>query len=178
MSNPGFNGFNPWNSLAVGLGSPAIPSTKGAGIKSDVEQIPDIGPLPTDIGVMPAPGVVAPPQGPRTDLQALRQQFPFVPIMPFPSIITGVVLAAGVAQEIKFPTSGCVFILSGSGDYFASLQGNATIPSAADASPGSIYRPEFSWFYTLASGISVIAPNANTYVQAAIYVPADLPSFR
>jgi hypothetical protein len=167
--------LNPWNSLAVALGAAPLPKTPN--LRDDVEE-KDLGPVPTETGVSPYPNVIAPPQGPRTDLAMLRQQFPFVPIMPFPSQIVGVLLAAGVAQDLRFPPGTAVFILSGSGDYFVSMQGNAAIPTAANIeSNASIFRPEFSWFFTKSSGVSVIAPNANTYVQAACYIPTDLPSF-
>lgn len=173
--------FTPDNSLAVANGASPIPATGGA-----TRRLPpnlsmeerDIGPVPTDTGLMPWPNVIAPPQGPRTDLASLRQQYPFVPIMPFPSIVRGVVLDANVAQDIQFPTGGCVFILAANGDFYANMQGRATIPAIANTNDnGSIFAPTFSWFFTKSNMLSVIAPNANTYVQACIYVPTDLPNF-
>lgn len=138
----------------------------------------DFGELPTTLGASPFPGVATVPQGPRNDLASIRMQFPFVPIMPYPAPAAGVILAAGAAQDIVFPQGTCVFILSGNGDYYASVQGAAELPTAANVGQNkSVFRPEFAWFYTQAKSISVIAPNANTYVQALCYIPTQLPSY-
>lgn len=168
-------GFDFLNSLAVGLGSAPIPPSP-AFVPAEPA---DVGPLPTELGVTPYPGVVQTPLGPRNDLLALQQAFPNIPIIPYPVSVVGVLLAANVAQEIAFPSGTCLFRLHGAGNWFASLQGNAEIVSAGNVGASkSVYKPDHTYFFTMASSISVISPDANTYVQAMCWTPSQLPAYR
>jgi hypothetical protein len=136
----------------------------------------DLGELPTTMGALSYPNQPTTPLGPRNDLLDLRSQFPFVPIMPWPVGVIGVIAGPTAPSDMVFPDGTVAFILSGNGDYYASMQGPAEIPTVANLQQNkSIFRPEFSWFYTKSNRISIIAPNANTHVQALCVIPSRMP---
>lgn len=127
------------------------------------------------------------PQGPNNDLAFLRSRFPFLPIMPFPNNVAGVFLPVALTpDEIQFPDGTTLVLFRGSNDYFVSLHGNAEVPSAANAPSAksgglrtvkSIYKPEGFFFYVgNVKTVSVVAPNANTFVTVLCYSTNNWPS--
>ncbi len=135
-----------------------------------------IGEVPEETAIAPFDTIIT-PNGPITSLMQLRNEFPFVPIMPYPNLMAGVVLAAGVAQDLNFPDGTQLFILSSNADFYACIHGSAELPTAANVQNNrSVFKPDYCWFYANARNISVIAPNANTFVQALCYAPTKLPS--
>jgi hypothetical protein len=118
------------------------------------------------------PNFQAPSLNPVTDLMELRYEFPFLPIMPFPASLSTVVLAANTAQDLPIIDGATVAMFFGSGDFYLSKLGNAEVPSSVNvANAQSIYKPTgFLWYVRGLRSVSVIAPNADTVVQALCYI--------
>ena len=106
-------------------------------------------------------------------LLQLRAMNPFVPIVMFPLTAKAAVLAANVAQDIPIPSGAKYVILKGTGDYWVSVQGAASVPVASvgltDDNIAPILRPDDVIFYCEEiKSISVVA-DAIVKVSAAFY---------
>lgn len=109
------------------------------------------------------------PQGPYSNLIALRMQFPHLEIVPWPPRAKSIALTANVAQDLTFPDGTVAIILRGNNDYYVSNAGNADIPTANNDSQ-SVYKPEGYVMYTgNLRSLSIIAPNGGTIVTALCY---------
>ena len=135
-----------------------------------------LGEIPEETAIVPF-GQAFTPNSPVNMLHQLRGEYPFVPIMPFPSQVVNLVLTVGVARDMIFPEGTSLFILSANADFYACSHGNAEIPTLANEQTNkSIFRPEFCWFYANQRSLSLIAPASNTFVQALCYVSTRLPN--
>jgi hypothetical protein len=119
-----------------------------------------------------------PPLNPTSDLMALRSQFPFLPVMPFPTVVKTVVLAANVAQDLVLADGTTVAMFFGSADFFLSREGNAVIPSSVNVAKAfSIFKPDrFLWYTRGMQNVSVISATAGCTVQALCYITQGWPS--
>ncbi len=132
-------------------------------------------PIETALGD-PATGELFTPQGPITALMAFRQQFPYVPVIPFPPQVRTIVLAGNAVQDIEIPDMVEAVLFRGSSDYYICDLGNADIPTATNISK-SIYKPDGIMFYTGGKkSMSVIAPAA-CIVTMLGYAPSELPRY-
>lgn len=140
----------------------------------------DLGPLPLDTGVLPMPGseVVATPQGAINSLMAIRRSFPNLAIIPFPRSVVVVALTANNAKEIMFPDGTVLFQLFSNGNFYASINGNADIATAAtETNSRALFKPTDMLFHTMGKNISVITADANVIVSAACWTPDQFPAY-
>lgn len=145
---------------------------------------PDFGAVRPEVGVAAPDGSVnITPQGATNDLMALRAQFPFLPILPFPPQSWAKYLAANTAVECNIPDGCVLMLLRGNNDFYISIQGNAQVPDATntsdslgDSSNKSFYAPQGILLYCGGmQRFSVIAPNAGTIVSAVFFAPRQYP---
>lgn len=109
-------------------------------------------------------------QGPVDNLIALRLQFPFMEILPFPARVVSVALNANTPTDVNIPDGTVGIVLRGNGDYFISLNGGAAIPTIGGPDTQSIYKPEGYVMYVGGRHqLSVVAPNAGTVVSFMCY---------
>lgn len=136
----------------------------------------DLNPIPQETALSnPQDDEMFTPRGPINDLMRFRQQFPYVPIIPFPPQVRTVVLAANVAKDIDIPDVVVAVLLRGNADYYISNHGNAEIP--IDGLSKSIYKPDGIMFFTGGiKNLSVIAPAA-CIVTLLGYAPSELPRY-
>ena len=93
-------------------------------------------------------------------LMALRTQNPFAVIMPFPNETRNLVLVGGVAQDINLPEATKMISFSGSGEYYVTRMGKASIPNGVDQDTGCVMNPEGMFYYVEEiRQLSVIAPD-------------------
>lgn len=138
----------------------------------------DLGEVPTDTNISEvATGIPFTPQGPFNMLAALRAQFPYVPIIPWPPSISTVALVQNVAQELVVPDMVQFVMFRGSGNYYVSRHGNAETP--VNALGKSIYKPEGFLFYSGGmKSFSCITPDAAGCVVTMLgYAPTELPRY-
>lgn len=121
----------------------------------------------------------ATPQGPRNMLMDLRDKFPYLPILPVPSNVVTVALAANVPQDIKIPDGTIMGLFFGSGTYYVGLHGNAEIPVAGNQEASkSIYRPErFAFYLANKKALSLISADAACVVTLLTYTFEQLPTY-
>ena len=120
---------------------------------------------------------------PRNVLASIRAQFPFLPIIPFPSEVKTLFLpVAGTAADLYFPDGAAVAMFRGNQNYLMSLHGNAQVPTAALTGQGefdtaaskSFFAPEgVPFFIHGVKSASFVSDMANTYVTA-IFWPIGL----
>lgn len=137
---PKITGGNPAPSLQY-------PVVNLAGLIDGMESVPDTASL------MPPyhgqPGLAD--SNAFADLAFYRAEFPFVPIMPLPMVVTKL-LAANAPQEINMPSGTVLARFQGTGDFWLSWRDTARVPVAgADAnspvSGSAVYNPTGIWFY-------------------------------
>lgn len=106
------------------------------------------------------------PQGPRSLLMAFRQAFPFVPVLPVPTYVKTLHLAANAAENITFEDQIIGGMVLGVGDYYMSLRGNAEIPTnTTEKICDSMYKPDRIMFYMGGiKSLSFISATAGTIV--------------
>lgn len=110
------------------------------------------------------------PQGPYSNLIALRMQFPHLEVVPWPPRAKSIALTANVAQDLNLPDGTVAVIMRGNNDYYVSNAGNADIPTATNDSQ-SVYKPEGYMLYTgNIRSLSIIAPNGGTIVTILCYM--------
>lgn len=107
------------------------------------------------------------PFNPKEDLAMLRHNFPFLPILPYPTKTLTLTLAANVARDFNFPSEIVMAWLRCPGNFYACINGNAEIPTLAnEAVCMSVFKPtEYPLYIGSANSISVISDMAIT-VQA------------
>lgn len=148
------------------------------------------GVMPLDMSMVPEDAaIVAPdgstmftPQGPVTDLMAIRQRFPYLPILPFPNVVRSLFLTAGVAQDLIIPDGMVLMSMRGNLDYYLSRAGRAAIPTAANTAIGlgveanqSFYAPQgYVWYIGGMKQFSVVTP-ADAIVSCFFYAPPEMP---
>lgn len=106
-------------------------------------------------------------------LMALRAQNPFLVIGQFPNEAVGVLLAAGIPQDINLPAGTKMIRFTGNCDYYVSRKGNAQIPdgTANTRDSGAIYKPEGIYYYAEEiKQLSIVGPavgivTVNCFVQ-------------
>lgn len=115
-------------------------------------------------------------QGPRDMLMALRLQFPYWEVVPFPPRVKTVLLAtANVAVDVKIPDGTVGIIMRGNGDYYVCNTGAATVPASASNDDNqdcqSMYKPEgYIMYVGNLKSFSIVAPNPNTIVTFMCYM--------
>jgi hypothetical protein len=126
------------------------------------------------------------PQGPVNNLSALRNQFPFLPVIPLPTEAVAIFLpVSGTPVEMRIPDGAAAMMLTGSAVFYLGLQGNAELPVAGNT-PASGYEakglcksfiPPTNFLFYVAGlrTISFVAPNNNTAVTALFYAPNEMP---
>jgi len=118
------------------------------GIIDGQELVPDSSPFFSPYTGMPGLSN----KNPREDLAYIHNQFPFVPILPLPDVITKV-LVANVAQYIDIPSATVLVQFKGTGDFWLSWFDVAAIPVAgadnnAPAIGNAVYNPTGQWYYS------------------------------
>jgi len=117
------------------------------------------------------------PQGPNNFLAAMRHQFPYVAVKPFPTWEKTVFLTSGVPKDIRIP-GGVVFLsFNGSAPWLLSTKGNAQLPTATDGDDSaSIYAPNnITWYCGNVRSVSVIAPDTGTLVSVTGHRFTEMP---
>lgn len=118
-------------------------------------------------------------QGPRDMLMALRLQFPYWEVIPFPPRVKTVFLAnANQAVDVRIPDGTVGIVMRGNLDYYVCNVGIATVPAAANANSDdtstecqSMYKPEgYIMYVGNLKSLSIVAPNANTIVTMMCYM--------
>jgi len=134
----------------------------------DLHLVDQVDPL---TAIQPFPNI-APmqPNNPSDDMLSIREQFPFLPILPFPRIVRTYFLAtANTAQDIDL-SQFVIVAFRGNGDYYLCMDGAAVVPTAGIPATSSIYKPEGNFFYAgNMQSCSIVAPNANCIVTAYGY---------
>lgn len=107
-------------------------------------------------------------QGPHNDLIAMRIQFPYLEIVPFPARAKSILCSANVARDLELPDGTVAIVIRGNDDYFVSMNGNADIPTT-DNDSQSVYKPEGYMIYVgNVHSMSVIAAQ-DTIVSVMCY---------
>jgi hypothetical protein len=127
---------------------------------------------PTEFdSVDPAAGLNMRASTPNVELMMLRNQFPFVQVLPTP-IVRTLILAAGVPALIQIPDMAQMVKITGDGDYYCNFDGNAAIPAAGQGDNNySIYRPENEWWYIAnKQQLAFVSATVNRVVQAMFLI--------
>jgi len=121
------------------------------------------------------------PRGPLHDLLILRQQYPFLPIMPLPPRVrTVIVTNIAQAVDLVIPDAAVLMQIRGSGVYYMSSNGGARVPDATDSQAArdssnenmSFYPADgMYWYIGGMKSISIAAPVVNTIVTAVFFSP-------
>lgn len=124
------------------------------------------------------------PEGPRQDLAYIRSRFPFVPIMPVPDDVVSIVCAvANQAYQLPLPDGTTIVRLAGDGqDYWVNFEhqfitlANMNNPTSDALRNQSLFRPDYSYFYTgKLTELSVGSATPNRVVQAACWITKVRP---
>lgn len=103
------------------------------------------------------------------DLMIVRAEMPFLPIMRWPTATrTAFMAAANSPADILIPSGAVLVKLSGPGDWYASFQGLAQVPSATiSGEAGALYKPDDAWYYCGGkAALSVVSSTVNGIVTA------------
>lgn len=120
------------------------------------------------------------PQGPVNSLMALRSRFPFLPILPFPSMVRSFNLAAGVATDLQIPPAMALGMFAGDAGYWVSRSGRAVVPvtGVANGDIGgsqSIYSPDGLYFYLNGITEFSLISTAGANVSLMLWAINELP---
>lgn len=130
----------------------------------------DLSQIPEGTGIE-AFGVPLKQQTANERLHAIRAQFPFVMIMPFPYAASEVVLQANAPRALTVPDGAIIGCFRGSDDYYVSAAGRARVPTVASLEAQSLFRPDYTWFYLGGRRqFSVVSPFSNVVVQLHCFV--------
>ena len=121
------------------------------------------------------------PQGPQNALMAMREKFPFLPILPLPNSVVAFALVANQVQEVQIPTGMAMAMISGDAAYWVSLQGNAQLPAIGvnplDANQSrSFYRPDGIFFFIAGKSALSFISGVTSNVSIALWAMNELPA--
>jgi hypothetical protein len=119
------------------------------------------------------------PLNPIRDLMALRAQFPFLPVMPFPRSLVTAVLAANTPQDLQLADGTTVVRFFSDGDFYLSVGGAAVVPTSTNVQTAfSLYMPTgVLWYARGLRTVSVVSATADRVVQAHCYITDSWPGF-
>ncbi len=103
------------------------------------------------------------------DLMMVRAEMPFLPVMRWPTATrTAFMAVANTPADIQIPSGAVLVKLSGPGDWYASFQGLAQVPSATvSGEAGALYKPDDAWYYCGGkAALSVVSSAVNGIVTA------------
>jgi len=123
--------------------NPNVGSPAGSTIIERLVQHAEYSTVPLETARAPGPAAIddnikMPSLDPHDDLRVIRNNFPFVPIMPFPPIVRSIFIptASVRAYELIVPSQATLCMLTGDGLFYVCSEGNAEIPTATNSPEG------------------------------------------